>query len=281
MKMAATIACLVLLAACPLPVWAWGELGHRIVCEIAFQELNDKARQEVRRLIRLDPEFRTFADACTWPDHPQQRAAEHFVNVPRDFIRFTEPRCPMAAPCVFTAIDADLKVLRSSASSQAKLASLKFLGHWVGDIHQPLHVSFQDDRGGNRIQSAGPCPGSLHGAWDICLVELGIGGAPLGVAHTLRKQITPEQRQAWRAAPVVAWANESFDIARRPSARYCVREGSACAYGPGNARFSDGEMERVVPIDAAYIRANAPVVATRLKQAGVRLGAMLNGSLGQ
>jgi hypothetical protein len=40
-------------------------------------------------------------------------------------------------------------------------------------------------------------------------------------------------------------------------------------------------MERVVPIDAAYIRANAPVVATRLKQAGVRLGAMLNGSLGQ
>jgi len=53
-------------------------------------------------------------------------------------------------------------VLRTSTDDQAKLASLKYLGHWVGDIHQPLHVSFADDRGGNFIRESGPCVNSQH-----------------------------------------------------------------------------------------------------------------------
>ena len=48
--------------------WAWGDLGHKIVCQIAFQELNDKARAEVVRLIALDSTFDSFTDACTWPE---------------------------------------------------------------------------------------------------------------------------------------------------------------------------------------------------------------------
>jgi len=67
----------------PSPVWACGDLGHRVICQIAFQELNDTARNEVIRLIALDPTFDSFTDACTWPDHPRKRAEEHFVNVPR------------------------------------------------------------------------------------------------------------------------------------------------------------------------------------------------------
>jgi hypothetical protein len=50
--------------------WAWGDLGHKIICEVAFQELNDTSGREVRRLIRLDLEFSRFADSRTWPDHP-------------------------------------------------------------------------------------------------------------------------------------------------------------------------------------------------------------------
>ena len=55
---------------------AWGDTGLRIICEIAFQELTDTARQRVRQLIRLDGKFRRFSDACTWPDHPRQRDVE-------------------------------------------------------------------------------------------------------------------------------------------------------------------------------------------------------------
>jgi len=64
----------------PSPSWAWGDLGHKIICQIAFEELNNKARNEVIRLIALDGTFNSFTDACTWPDHPRKRAEEHFIN---------------------------------------------------------------------------------------------------------------------------------------------------------------------------------------------------------
>src|SRR5215469_5038641 len=150
------------------PAWAWGDLGHKIICQIAFQELNEKARNEVIRLISLDATFDSFPDACTWPDHPRKRAEEHFINVGRSVHTITVGECPVAPKCLFTAIGTDLDVLRTSNDDAAKLASLKFLGHWIGDIHQPLHVSFADDRGGNFIRESGLpeqpayCVGRLH-----------------------------------------------------------------------------------------------------------------------
>ena len=62
------------------PVGAWGDLGHQIVCQIALQELNDKARAEVARLIALDERFQSFTDTCTWPDHPIVAQALHLVR---------------------------------------------------------------------------------------------------------------------------------------------------------------------------------------------------------
>ena len=105
------------------PAWAWGDLGHKIVCQIAFQELNDKARAEVIRLIMLDEKFDSFTDACTWPDHPRQRAEEHFINVPRTLQATTTTQCQGTPTCLFTAIVSDREVLRTSTDDQAKLAS--------------------------------------------------------------------------------------------------------------------------------------------------------------
>ena len=64
--------------------WAWGDEGHKIVCEIAMRLAVPSTRTEIRRLIKTDTEFDFFADACTWPDHPRKRAGEHFVNLARD-----------------------------------------------------------------------------------------------------------------------------------------------------------------------------------------------------
>jgi len=80
--------------------WAWGDLGHKIVCQIAFQELNDRARAEVLRLIALDSTFDSFTDACTWPDHPRKRADEHFINVPRTLGSITGTTCLVGAKCL-------------------------------------------------------------------------------------------------------------------------------------------------------------------------------------
>jgi len=192
------------------PAWAWGDLGHKIICEIALQELNDKARTEVSRLIALDATFDSFPDACTWPDHPRKRAEEHSINVTRSVHTITTATCPTAPKCLFTGIAADLEVLRTSHDDQTKLASLKFLGHWTGDIHQPLHVSFADDRGGNFIRESGPCVNSLHTVWDVCIIEKKLGTDPLAVARDLMESITDSDKAAWVAIPIGGWAKSPF-----------------------------------------------------------------------
>ena len=62
---------------------AWGDQGHRIVCELALREAAPATQNAINALIATDGHFTTFSDACTWPDHPRQRADEHFVNLLR------------------------------------------------------------------------------------------------------------------------------------------------------------------------------------------------------
>jgi hypothetical protein len=139
---------------------AWGDNGHKVICEIAFRLVQLDTRAAVERLIASDPTFHTFADSCVFPDHPRIRAPEHFLNLPRDSKGLTLDECPLAPKCVLTAILNDAKVLSSKAETDAdRLIALKSLGHWLGDIHQPLHVSFEDDRGGNTIRVNGQCSG--------------------------------------------------------------------------------------------------------------------------
>src|SRR5262245_36389295 len=80
-------------------VYAWGDTGHQIICEIAFQELNPQARAKVVQLIRDDPDFSTFSSACTWSDHPRKRSSEHFVNLPRAAAGLGDDPCPLADKC--------------------------------------------------------------------------------------------------------------------------------------------------------------------------------------
>src|SRR5271168_2644961 len=136
-------------------------MGHTVVCEIAFRLAVPDTRAAIRKLIRADSEFDTFGESCTFPDHPRKRASEHFINLPRDSKGLTSDECPHSDKCVLTAIGNDSSILSSrSERPRDKLIALKFLGHWVGDIHQPLHVSFEDDRGGNTSPRADSVQGS-------------------------------------------------------------------------------------------------------------------------
>jgi hypothetical protein len=151
--------------------FAWGDLGHKVICEIALRRVSPATRAEIDKLIQRDTDYSSFADACAWPDHPRKRPSEHFLNLARDSQGLIAEDCAGAQACVVTAISRDKAILASKEASPAdKLASLKYLGHWVGDVHQPLHVSFADDRGGNNIRITGECQSNLHSAWDTCLV---------------------------------------------------------------------------------------------------------------
>ena len=276
-----TLMVALVVALCPLrAAFAWGDTAHQAICEIAFQEVSDTTRTRIKALILQDPQFSTFAEACIWPDHPRIRATEHYVNLPRDADGIGDDPCPLANECVVTAITSDLSVLRSDADDSTKLAALKSLGHWVGDVHQPLHVSFEDDRGGNSIKESGPCNNSLHSVWDSCIVQRGLPSSPAAIAQALRAEITEADRTAWRNSGPVDWANESFQIVTSAAVAYCVRKDESCWYDADHEQLIDGVAEKTVVVDGAYITTNLPTVRARMKRAGVRLGALLDEALG-
>jgi hypothetical protein len=189
--------------------------------------------------------------------------------------------CPLGEKCVVTAIEDDFAVLASAdATDKEKLEALKFLGHWVGDIHQPLHVSFEDDRGGNSIGTRASSCDSLHAVWDRCLVEERLGLHPVALAAELRADITDEQRAEWLATDAVAWANESLTIATSPDVEYCVMVDGACQYEAENGELDDGEPEKEILVANGYLDTHAPVVRERIAMAGVRLAGLLNRALG-
>jgi len=251
--------------------WAWGDHGHKVVCEIAMRLAEPSTRKTIRKLIATDKQFDFFSDACTFPDHPRTRADEHFVNLARNASGLSSDPCPSTAECVVTAIQKDFNILSSSTSSQKqKLLALKYLGHWVGDVHQPLHVSFKDDRGGNQINVTGECTSNLHSAWDTCLVLAVVPEDVDDAATDLMKSITPAKIEKWTHSDPKDWANETFAIAVRPQTKYCVEQGGSCNLQPGS-----------VKVDAAYIAANGPIVREQLQKAGVRLAHLLDAALGK
>lgn len=254
---------------------AWSDPGHKIICEIAFRLAQQDTRAAIRKLMETDTEFKTFADSCVFPDHPFRgqpriRAPEHYVNLPRDSKGLTSDICPKAEKCVLTAIMNDAKVLSSKGAADAdRLIALKSLGHWIGDIHQPLHVSFEEDRGGNNIRVNGQCSGNLHAAWDSCLVLYAVGPAVSDAVTDLLEGITPELQTQWTASEPRNWVNESFAISKAVRTGYCAMHGDSCDMPSGS-----------VTIGAEYLNENEPVVKEQLQKAGIRLAHMLDTTFG-
>lgn len=277
---------LTLLLLCPAAAFGWGDTGHRAVCEIAWVELEAPARAEVERLIGLDPQFETFAESCTWADTPErQREFDHFVNFPRDTTAVVTGGCPLAETCLLTAIPGDVAVFENPGSTdREKLVALKLLGHWLGDIHQPMHVTFADDRGANSIEAVVEAQGelvetNLHAVWDSWIIGERLGDDYAALAARLRSTVTNADRNLWRHDSAVEWANESFQIARSPASRYCFQQAGACWYAENNLLLNEGERRRRLTIDERYAATHIATIERRLTQAGIRLGALLNRAL--
>lgn len=253
--------------------FAWGDTGHRVICEIALQLVKPQTRNSINALLANDPEFQNFSDACIYPDHGagnsgRTRSEEHYINLARDAKELDADACPETPKCVLSAIESDQKLLSSSdLSPQIRRVALMSLGHWIGDVHQPMHVSFLDDVGGNKIRTKG-CARNLHGAWDTCLVQNAVGPDPQKAASNLLAELRPEQAKLWAHSKPRDWVNETFALAEAPATGYCVRRGNSCDPVVGE-----------VTITARYEKENIPVVREQLLKAGVRLAHVLDVAL--
>jgi hypothetical protein len=144
--------------------------------------------------------------------------------------------------------------------------SLKFLLHFVGDMHQPLHSSDHNDRGGNSVKvTVNGFPhkskDNLHGFWDTQFVDA-LGRTPAALAKQLLAQITSEQEAEWKQGTPDDWAMEAFNIAF-------------------DDVYGDPPLSGAVQLDAAYVPRAEKDVALQLCRAGARLAAVLNKALGK
>ena len=203
------------------------------------------------------------------------------MHLARSATQLGNDPCPLADKCLVTAIEVDLQIVADAgATDPKKLDALKFLGHWVGDVHQPMHVSFRDDRGDNRIKEARPCKRNLHAVWDGCIIETKLGTDIRSIARALRGSVTPADRTQWNSTGPKSWANESFKITTSDAVGYCVKKDGACWYASDNKELDPDENKRVVVVDDAYMERQLPTIKERLTQAGVRLGHLLNHAVG-
>ena len=245
------------------PAWGWGGEGHRLICEIAWQQLTPATRGEVQALLRAERGSHRFADSCTWADRIRNDGRYddlkpwHYLNLSPGADRYRDRDCPRAG-CVVRAIDEARADLADSAQSvPRRLEALKLLGHFVGDIHQPLHVAYADDRGGTQRMvryGAHPEPVSLHRVWDDLLLEAWARDWRRE-GPRLARGIGMRERRQWSGAETGAWAMESFRLTEDwvyPQA-------------------ADGV------IDETEIALDRPVIETQLRKAGWRLGVLLNG----
>ncbi|MBU1435968.1 MAG: S1/P1 nuclease [Gammaproteobacteria bacterium] len=243
---------------------AFSRTGHQQVCQAAYQLLSPKTQQQVDALLALEPK-QSFADGCVWPDEARKEAAyrytapHHYINVARAARKVQQRDCAKVG-CLLSAISHHGALLKSLPTSEAKRQSLLFFSHFVADLHQPMHVSYADDQGGNKtavyfLQQ----PSNLHGVWDRnLLAALGYEQNNQLLSEKLTTISALQQRQ-WQQGSVLQWANESLKQTQKIYQNY----------RPG------------MLLDEAAISRDSPVIELRIEQAAVRLAHLLELYLAQ
>lgn len=260
------------------PAFAWDGDAHQLVANLAYERLTPAARSEIDRLIATQSAnvegcvIENFARASTWPDCVRRRAGYtrtapfHFINVPVTGRATAQGHCPEAA-CITEAIVGYKRTLANRrAPDRERLEALAFLTHLIADLHQPLHVSNNCDRGGNAVRVILPSGANtdLHEAWDDHLARNAMRGQGRDAIAALVRQ----NARRWSGGNVEAWALEGNEIARR------------FAYGTLPVRLTCGQTSQSpLSMSDAYVQQSEQIIRQQLARAVVRLSARLNALL--
>lgn len=139
----------------------------------------------------------------------------HFINFPKDANTYEQQRDCKLRTCIIEAIAWYVQVLKSpDAPRNETRIALRFVAHLVGDIHQPLHAGFAEDRGGNSVNVRfNGRKENLHSLWDTALVKLE-EGTPAEIAARIQAAVTSDDVQQWQQGTPAEWALESLAIVR-------------------------------------------------------------------
>ena len=233
----------------------WGPEGHRVVARIAESRLKPKAAAAVKDLLGVP-----MADVSIWADEvrPQRResAPWHYINIPIDAPRTRSADYCAKEGCVVSKIQDLVHTLKTSTDRAARVEALKFLIHFIGDMHQPLHAGDKKDRGGNdtKVVYFGE-EFNLHRIWDSDLLSR----MDKDEEHLANSLVTSRRkRRKLSRGRVEDWIWESHDLAR------------------------DVAYKNLTPqLSEAYQQAAEPAIRLQLQRGGLRLAKLLNKTLGK
>lgn len=239
---------------------SWGVTGHRTIGKIAENHLSPEAKAAVRELLGDT----TLAEVSTWADEVRSEPAYrhtgpwHYINLPLglSYAEFQAKVEGLTQENVYSALLRQERVLGSPASTrQEKAEALKYVVHFVGDLHQPMHVSREEDKGGNTIQLNYDGAGTnLHALWDSKLIDhegLSYEQMAQQYDHATRAQI-----KEWQNDPLIQWIWESYEASSKLYAEVDTMNGRS--------------------IGDAYYQAHIAIVRDRIEKAGIRLAGVLN-----
>jgi len=256
-----TVVCLILLVV-PYSL-QWGQNGHEIVAQIASTRLTARAQSRVSQMIGS----KTLEEISTLPDdyaHSTQgkwSAPCHYADLPTGASKFEMKFCPDF--CVVKSVDNYTDILHSESNSVIKCnygsgvepCALEFLVHFVGDIHQPLHVGWESDLGGNTVKCDffGKST-NLHSVWDTSIImkwNPDVDSAVAFLQNMIKSDPTTVNKYLSDMDPL-DWADESHDLVESTVYDYDTKNG-------------------VAQIDEDYYNRNLPLIWQRLIAASVRL----------
>lgn len=238
--------------------FGWGMIGHRVVGEIAQKNLSKKGLKEVQSLLGVE----TLSQVSNWPDfiksNPEWRKANswHYVSIPDGQTYKTIKKNKKGD--IVEAIARFTKILKNKKNEKKERANaLKFLVHFVGDLHQPLHAGYAHDRGGNsqKLKWFGKST-NLHSIWDTKLIkmqELSYTEYTDYINHATKKEV-----KKWQRDDIAVWIKESMGM--RTQVYDIVKNAK---------KYSKyGEFK--------YSYNNIKSLNQRLLQAGIRLAGIIN-----
>jgi len=227
---------------------------HRITATVAEDHLNETTKVMILSLIGN----KHLYSIASWADDIRKERREtgpwHYVNIPVGSTYNASRDCPPPRSCVVEKIADFIKVLTDKkASREQRVEALKFVVHFVGDIHQPMHAT-KESEGGNgvhvlflRSDRSGPYDCNLHGVWDTSMI-LHARLKPGDYAERLKEMIRSEHMDGQDKGSPEQWANESVRLAQAG----WVRDGAN--------------------LDEGYYQREIKVVDRQMALAGLRLG---------
>ena len=278
---------------------SWDGHGHKIVSRIASRLMSKKSDRYVRRTLMEDPGARShranklMSTVSSWADavadELEWSRELHYANIPSDprdaaCGNFDLMRDCASQRCIVTAIsNYTMRAMDIDRPVSERAEALKFLIHFVADIHQPLHLGFEDDSGGARIGLHYPEEHTLHQVWDSHLVENMINrfASPdsttwYGAAEALSESFLDDESvidvhsdPALGRFPsedqVLSWAST---IARETVRSHTCRSAYKNEFGVW--------IERGFSLSDEYVATRSRVVREQLMKAGVRLAGLLD-----